>query len=149
MFSRVAKALMIGGAILLSMVLAPGAAFAEKRVALVIGNSSYQSVAQLPNPAKDAESVAKLFQDAKFDSVDIKLNLGIIDFKRTIRRFEDTADQADVAVIYYAGHGLEINGNNYLIPVDAKLANDRDAEDEAIALDRVLSSAGGTKKFRL
>jgi hypothetical protein len=149
MFSRAAQALMIGGAIFLSMVVAPGAAFAEKRVALVIGNSGYQSVAPLPNPARDAESVAKLFREAKFDSVDVKLNLGIIDFKRTIRRFEDTADQADVAVIYYAGHGLEINGSNYLIPVDAKLANDRDAEDEAIALDRVLSSAGGAKKFRL
>ena len=125
------------------------AAWAEKRVALVIGNSGYQTVAQLPNPAKDAGAVAQMFRDAKFDSVDLKLNLGIIDFKRTIRQFEDTADQADIAVIYYAGHGIEISGINYLIPVDARLANDRDAEDEAIPLDRVLGSAGGAKKLRL
>jgi hypothetical protein len=149
MFSGFARTLVTIGATILSMVVFTNAAFADKRVALVIGNSSYQSVAQLPNPARDASSVAKLFQDAKFDVVETKLNLGIIEFKRTIRRFEDAADQADIAVIYYAGHGLEINGSNYLIPVDAKLANDRDAEDEAIPLDRVLASAGGAKKFRL
>jgi len=138
----------IGGAVL-SMVIAPDPAWAERRVALVIGNSNYESVERLPNPARDAAAVAKLFEDAKFDSVDIKFNLGVLDFKRTIRKFENDADRADVAVIYYAGHGLEINGNNYLIPVDAKLANDRDVEDEAVLLNRVVASAAGSNKFSL
>src|SRR5262249_14087352 len=62
---------------------------------------------------------------------------------------ENTADQADIAVVYYAGHGLEIGGNNYLIPIDARLASDRDADDEAIPLERLGSSAGGAKRVRV
>src|ERR1700726_788452 len=95
---------LIAGAIL-SMVLAPDAAWAEKRVALIVGNSTYQTVPQLPNPARDASSVAKLFRDAGFDTVDVQLNVGNLEFKRSIRKFEATADQADIAVVYYAGHG--------------------------------------------
>src|ERR1700681_152173 len=98
-------AAVIGGAIL-SMVLAPDAAWAEKRVALIVGNSTYQTVPQLPNPARDASSVAKLFRDAGFDTVEIQLNVGNLEFKRAIRKFEVMADQADIAVVYYAGHGL-------------------------------------------
>ena len=132
------------------MVGAPDAAWAaDKRVALIVGNSSYQSVPQLPNPARDASSVAKMFKDAGFDSVDVLLNVGNLDFKRAIRKFENEADQADIAVIYYAGHGLEVLGTNYLIPIDARLASDRDAEDEAIPLERLVSSADGAKRLRL
>ena len=131
------------------MVLAPDAAWAEKRVALIVGNSTYQTVPQLPNPSRDATSVAKMFRDAGFDSVDVALNVGNLEFKRAIRKFEATADQADIAVVYYAGHGLEIGGTNYLIPVDARLASDRDADDEAIPLERLVSSADGARRLRL
>src|SRR5450432_331455 len=141
-------AAVIGGTIL-SMVVAPDAAWAEKRVALIVGNSTYQTVPQLPNPSRDATSVAKMFKDAGFDSVDVALNVGNLEFKRAIRKFEVTADQADIAVLYYAGHGLEIGGTNYLIPVDARLASDRDADDEAIPLERMVSSADGAKRLRL
>jgi hypothetical protein len=144
----VPMAAVIVGAIL-SMVLAPDAAWADKRVALIVGNSTYQTVPQLPNPARDASSVAKMFRDAGFDTVDVQLNLGNLEFKRAIRRFEAAADQADIAVVYYAGHGLEIGGTNYLIPVDARLASDRDADDEAIPLERLVSSADGAKRLRL
>jgi Caspase domain len=144
----VSTAALIGVAIL-SMVLAPDVAWADKRVALIVGNSTYQTVPQLPNPSRDASAVAKMFRDAGFDSVDVQLNVGNLEFKRSIRKFEALADQADVAVIYYAGHGLEIAGSNYLIPVDAKLASDRDADDEAIPLERLVSSADGAKRLRL
>jgi hypothetical protein len=87
-------------------------------------NSSYQSVPQLPNPSRDANSVAKMFRDAGFDTVDTLINVGNLEFKRAIRKFETIADQADIAVVYYAGHGLEISGVNYLIPIDARLASD-------------------------
>jgi hypothetical protein len=144
----VPMAAVIGGAIL-SMVLAPVAAWADKRVALIVGNSTYQTVPQLPNPARDANAVAKMFRDAGFDSVDVQLNVGNLEFKRSIRKFEAAADQADIAVVYYAGHGLEIAGTNYLIPVDARLASDRDADDEAILLERLVSSADGARRLRL
>src|ERR1700738_1932340 len=127
------------GAAILSMVIAPDPAWADKRVALIIGNSRYQTVPQLPNP----------FRDAGFDSVDLQLDVGNLEFKRAIRRFEAAADDADIAVVYYAGHGLEIGATNYLIPTDARLASDRDADDEAIALERMVSSADGAKRLRL
>ena len=144
----VSLAATIGGAIF-AMALASDVAWAEKRVALIVGNSTYQSVPQLPNPSRDATSVAKLFRDAGFESVDVQLNVGNLEFKRAIRKFEGMADQADIAVVYYAGHGLEIAGTNYLIPTDAKLASDRDAQDEAILLERLVSSADGAKRLRL
>lgn len=129
--------------------LMPNEAFAEKRVALVVGNSSYSAVPQLPNPARDATSVAKMFKDAGFETVETYLDVGNLDFKRAIRKFEDTAVDADIAVLFYAGHGIEIGGTNYLIPIDAKLASDRDAPDEAIPLDRLVLSADGAKKLRV
>src|SRR3979490_3095170 len=138
-------AAVIGGTIL-AMVVAPDAAWADKRVALIVGNSTYQTVPRLPNPSRDANAVAQMFRDAGFDTVDVQLNVGNLEFKRSIRKFEAAADQADIAVVYYAGHGLEIGGNNYLIPVDARLASDRDADDEAIPLERMGSSAGRAER---
>jgi caspase domain-containing protein len=137
----------IGAALWLALV--PGVALADKRVALVVGNSNYQAVNPLPNPSRDATSIAKMLKDAGFESVDTLIDVGNLDFKRGIRKFEDTASDADIAVIYYAGHGIEIGGTNYLIPIDAKLASDRDAQDEAITLDRLVSSADSAKKLRV
>ena len=122
---------------------------AEKRVALVVGNSNYRNVARLPNPERDATSMAKLFRDAGFDTVVEANNVGNLDFKRAIRRFEDASQDADIAVVYYAGHGIEVGGVNYLVPTDAKLASDRDAEDEAISLNRVVESVDFAKRLRL
>ncbi len=128
---------------------APERAHADKRVALVIGNSKYQTVNPLPNPARDAAAIARMFKDAGFDSVETLLDVGNLEFKRGIRRFEDATSDADMAVIYYAGHGIEIGGTNYLIPIDARLASDRDAPDEAITLDRLVISADSAKKLRV
>ncbi|ABE38249.1 peptidase C14, caspase catalytic subunit p20 [Rhodopseudomonas palustris BisB5] len=137
------------GAAILAVVMSSGLAFADgKRVAMVVGNSTYQNVPQLPNPSRDANAVAQMFKSAGFD-VTLVVNVGNLDFKRAIRKFEADADQADIAVIYYAGHGIEISGSNYLIPVDARLASDRDAEDEAIPLDRMVSSADGAQRLRV
>ncbi|WKA26561.1 caspase family protein [Bradyrhizobium roseum] len=149
MLKRFVPLLAAIGGFLLAMMLATNAARAEKRVALVVGNSNYQTVPQLPNPSRDATAVAKMFRDAGFDTVDTLINVGNLEFKRAIRKFETIADQADIAVVYYAGHGLEISGVNYLIPVDARLASDRDSEDEAIPLERLVSSADGAKRLRL
>jgi uncharacterized caspase-like protein len=138
------------GAAILAMVLVPDvASAADKRVALVVGNSTYQAVPQLANPAGDASAVAQMFRDAGFDNVELQLNVANFEFRRAIRKFQDLADHADIAVIYYAGHGLEIGGSNYLIPIDARLASDRDADDEAIPLERLVASAGGASRLRL
>src|SRR4029453_8808605 len=116
---------------------------------LGVANAAQQTAPQLPNPGRDASAVATMFRDAGFDTVEVQLNVGNLEFKRSIRRFEAIADQADIAVVYYAGHGLEISGTNYLIPADARLATDRDAEDEAIPLERLVSSADGARRLRL
>jgi hypothetical protein len=149
MIKRLLAILAVTGVTILSMVCAPATAWAGKRVALIVGNSTYQTVPQLPNPSRDAASVAKMFKDAGFDTVDLVLNVGNLEFKRAIRKFEAAADGAEMAVVFYAGHGLEIASNNYLIPVDARLASDRDADDEAIPLERLVSSADGASRLRL
>jgi uncharacterized caspase-like protein len=113
-------------------------AFAEKRIALVIGNSAYQRVAPLSNPARDADAMSEMFKSAGFN-VAFKHDLGVNEMRRALRDFSDDVRDADVAIVYYAGHGMEIDGINYLIPVDATLERDLDAFDEAIPLDRVLT----------
>jgi uncharacterized caspase-like protein len=124
-------------------------AYADKRVALVIGNSDYQNVAKLTNPANDASAIASMFKAAGFDSVVSKLNLPVNEMRRALRDFGNKSRDADVAVLYYAGHGIELDGTNYLIPVDASLETDADVMDEALALDRVLFAVEPAKKLRL
>ena len=124
-------------------------AFAERRIALVIGNGKYENAGLLANPTNDADAIADLFTKAGFDSVDRRRDLGVVEFKRAVREFVDRAASADVAVVYYSGHGLEIGGVNYLIPVDAKLTSVLDMDDEAVSLDRILVAAGHVKKLSL
>src|SRR5947207_6227351 len=126
----------------LSMV---SAAHADKRVALVIGNGAYQKVAKLPNASHDARAIGALFRVMAFDVIDAQFDLGIVELRRALRDFSDRAHDADIAVVYYAGHGLEVNGVNYLIPVDATLARDVDVESEAISLDRIMRTIEETK----
>ena len=113
-------------------------ALAERRVALVIGNSAYAHVPSLRQPKGDAEAMGALLTRAGFDHVAVHLDSGNSDMRRAIRSFSDTALDADVVVIFYAGHGIEVQGANYLIPVDAKLTDSRDVEDEAVSLDRLV-----------
>lgn len=124
-------------------------ALAEKRVALVIGNSSYKHVAKLTNPTNDATAVANLLRTAGFDVVERKQDLSINDMKRAIRDFTDKTQDADIAVVYYAGHGIEVDGTNYMVPVDAELARDIDVEDETVSLDRIVKVLEPVKRLRL
>jgi uncharacterized caspase-like protein len=124
-------------------------AAAGKRVALVLGNSNYQNVAHLANPANDAAALAATFRKANFEVVTLRSDLGAQEMRRALREFGDKAREADIAVIYYAGHGLEVDGNNYLIPVDAVLERDSDVYDEAIPLDRVLVAVEPAHQLRL
>jgi len=127
----------------------PSIAYADKRVALVIGNSAYSSTAALQNPANDVVLLARALRAADFDSVDTALDLDRKGMIAALRDFEEKATGADVAVVYYSGHGMEMAGQNYLIPVDATLATDRDVVDEAITLERVQLALEGVKRLRL
>jgi uncharacterized caspase-like protein len=122
---------------------------AEKRIALSIGNSSYQNVSHLTNPATDAALIAETFRKANFDVVTVRNDLGASEMRRVLREFGDKARDADIAVIYYAGHGMEVEGVNYMIPIDATLEHESDIYDEAVSLDRVLVAVEPAKRLRL
>ena len=137
----------IFGAAALALSYAP--ALAEKRVALIIGNSAYQNVAKLTNPANDATAMIAMLKTGGFDVVESRLDIKNSEMRRTLRNFADQTRDADIAVVYFAGHGVEIDGTNYLIPIDATLERDVDAFDEAIQLDRVLQAIEPAKQLRL
>src|SRR5437763_10591007 len=124
-------------------------ALAEKRVALVLGNSAYQNVARPRNPVNDGTVIAATLKNAGFDVVEERHDLPAAETRRALRDFADRARDADIAVVYYAGHGIEVDGTNYLIPVDAKLERDTDVYDEAFSLDRVLLAIEPAKQLRL
>jgi TPR repeat protein len=136
-------------ALTFSYVLWSSPALAGKQVALVIGNSNYQNVPRLPNPSADATAIAQMFKDVGFEFVDLQVDVSDLDFKRALRRFADAANDSDTAIVFFAGHGIELHGTNYMIPIDAKLADERDAPDETIALDRIIESVDGAKHLRL
>ncbi len=114
-----------------------------------MGNSAYKSVPRLANPVNDATLVGGMFKKAGFDVVDTKLDLTVVEMRKALREFGVKARDADVAVIYYAGHGIELDGNNYLIPTDATLETDTDVFDETFPLDRVLFAIEPAKQLRL
>jgi uncharacterized caspase-like protein len=125
------------------------AAAAERRVALVIGIAKYQRVPPLTNPAHDADALTSLFRQAGFDVVNSERDLGISDLRRVVREFSELSRDADISVVYYAGHGIEVDGTNYLVPADAKLLSDFDIEDETVSLDRVLKAVDPVKRLKL
>ncbi|WP_448031022.1 caspase family protein [Bradyrhizobium liaoningense] len=129
--------------------LACGPAHADRRVALVIGNSAYKSAPKLGNPVNDATLIGGMFKKAGFDSVDVRLDLSASEMRRMLREFAGRTRDADMAVIYYAGHGIELDGNNYLIPTDATLETDGDVLDETIPVERALFAVEPAKQLRL
>jgi formylglycine-generating enzyme required for sulfatase activity len=131
--------------ILTLLLLAASAAHAEKRVALVIGNAAYKNATTLPNTRNDATDIAAALTRLDF-SVNKVIDGTFDDMRRALLRFGRDAIGADMAVIFYSGHGMEIGGQNWLIPIDAELQSDRDAENEAIALNSaMLQVANGSK----
>ena len=126
-----------------------GAAQADKRIALVMANSAYKNVPQLSNPANDAALMADMFRRSGFDSVDVKLDLTVAEMRKALREFGGKARDADAAVIYYVGHGIELDGTNYLVPTDATLETDSDIMDETLPLDRVLFAVEPARQLRL
>src|SRR5262245_35581891 len=117
--------------------LAPAAA--EKRVALVIGNSAYENVPKLANPSNDASDMAAKLKALGFEVVE-GVDLGKRDMEKRIRAFAAALSGADVGLFYYAGHGLQVDQRNFLAPVDAQLKIESDLDFEAVELDLVLKN---------
>jgi tetratricopeptide (TPR) repeat protein len=120
-----------------------------RRVALVIGNSAYQKASVLRNPANDATAINASLKNLGFDIVKVSLNGSREDLIAAVRTFAAEADNAEWAMVYYSGHGIEVNGRNYLIPIDATLRTDRDVEFETVAVDQVMSAIDGARKLKL
>ena len=122
--------------------LLPSASHAAGRVALVVGNSAYAEIGTLPNPGNDAADVASALGRLGFE-VETVRDADRAGMNAALRGFTRRSVGADVALVFYAGHGLEMDGLNYLVPVDARLERDTDVRFEAVALDDVLASVEG------
>ena len=124
------------------------AAHAERRVALVIGNSTYKHAGELANPRNDANDMASALQAVDFDVIK-GLDLDKRSLEQEVRKFSVALSGADVGVFFYAGHGLQVNGNNYLVPVDAELSTADALEFEMIRLDVVQRIMEGNAKTNI
>jgi branched-chain amino acid transport system substrate-binding protein len=140
--------LLIAGLLVVALHGATPAA-AERRVALVIGNSNYAHVAKLANPENDARAVAQTLRTLGFQTVELVINQPSSSLRTAVQRFSREAQNAEVALVFYAGHGIEFGGNNYLIPIDAQIKTDVDVEFETLSLDLVMRSIEGAGRLRV
>ncbi|WFU79060.1 caspase family protein [Bradyrhizobium sp. CIAT3101] len=132
----------------LAGVASTAAAAEGRRVALVIGNGAYRNVPALTNPPNDASDIAAALKRLGF-TVFLATNAGFDDMRRGLIALGRDAAGADMAAVYFAGHGMEINGENWLIPVDADLKRDTDAANEAINLQSVMLQVSNTTSLGL
>ena len=134
---------------LICMLFAADAAKADKRVAFVVGNGAYKNVAQLPNPPIDAKAMAAVLRNVGFEVVEGS-NLTRDAMTEKLLDFGKKAQGADVAVFFYAGHGIAISGTNYLLPVDADIKSEMDVKlGAAINIDLTLDQTMSDAKVKL
>src|SRR5271169_1541287 len=128
---------------------AQDSAKADKRVAFVVGNGAYKNVAALPNPPIDAKAMAKVLRNVGFDVVE-GTNLPRDKMTDRLLEFGKKAQGADVALFFYAGHGIAVNGTNYLLPVDADIKSEMDVKlGSAINIDVTLDQTMSDAKVKL
>ena len=120
----------------------------EKRVALVVGNSNYTRVSSLPNPIHDSEDVGAALGRLGFN-VNLVQDIDFAHFNSALRDFGRRAANAEIAVVYFAGHGIEVDGENWLLPTDVELHNDVDAANEAISLKSAMVAVGSAHTLGL
>ncbi len=134
---------------LFCMLLSAQAAMADRRVAFVVGNGAYKNVAQLPNPAIDAKAMAAVLRNVGFEVVE-GTNLTRDSMTERLLEFGKKAQGADVAVFFYAGHGIAIGGTNYLLPIDADIKSEMDVKlGAAINIDLTLDQTMSDAKVKL
>ena len=140
---KLAKSFVVG-VLTLALVASASVVLAAGRLALVVGNSTYAHLERLPNPENDATDIAETLQRLGF-KVTIKLDADRKTLNAALRAFASRSAGADVALVFYAGHGTEMNGVNYLVPVDASLNLDTEMRFETVTLDDVLASTLGAR----
>ncbi|MCW2237246.1 SUMF1/EgtB/PvdO family nonheme iron enzyme [Azospirillum canadense] len=118
----------------------------EKRIALVVGIGKYEFAPELQNPRNDAKAIGDALRKLQFD-VDERFDVDGRTFERALRDFGIRASQADVAVIFYAGHGIQVGGNNYIVPSDARLERERDLVYEAMPLNLMMGELSQARKL--
>ncbi|NKK77495.1 caspase family protein [Rhizobium leguminosarum] len=147
---RLCAYLLIIAAMLLSIGTVHAAVTEEsgRRVALVIGNSVYKTLPSLPNPANDVEEVATTLRAAGFD-VTIGVNVDRIGLEDTVRRFLRSTSNAEAGLIYYSGHGIQVGGQNFIVPIDATLETPYDVETQTMPLDLILNHLKQNSRVQL
>ena len=126
----------------LGLLAAPTAAQPERRVALVVGNSAYAHIGRLPNPGNDAGDMSAALRRLGFE-VTTELDADHRALNDALRAFTRRSVGAAVSLVFYAGHGMEMDGVNYLLPVDARLQYDTDVRYETVTLDDVMAATTG------
>jgi hypothetical protein len=120
----------------------------EKRVALIVGVSQYKNVGTLPNPSNDARLIAATLSKLNFQ-VQTVIDPDYDALKKAVQEFGRRLDGATVALFYYAGHGIEVSGKNYLLPTNAALSREQDLRYEALEVDAVLDEMNGPGRISL
>lgn len=109
----------------------------EQKVALIIGNSNYSHFSKLKNAHHDADDMSKVLKNLGFEILYLK-NGSLKDMKKTVRRFSNRIKDGGVGLFFYAGHGIEVDGKNYLIPIDADIPEKNEVEYESLAVDMII-----------
>jgi uncharacterized caspase-like protein len=126
----------------------PAQSAPQRRVALVIGNSAYRFAPVLPNPANDESDMVQVLRELNFDVIEGR-DLDRRGTEDAIRKFGHKLNDADVALFFYSGHGLQVDGRNYLVPVDAKLERISDLTLDAIDVSMVLAQMEDAQRVNL
>lgn len=145
---RVSAASWLTVCLLVVLILPADGWAAGQRVALVIGNSAYRNVTPLPNPVNDAKAMGEALTRLNF-AVSYYEDLDNNAMRAAVQKFERDSVGADISLVYYAGHGMEMDKQNYLIPIDAKLADDKDVKYEAVPLDLILDTLDSNARLKM
>jgi len=126
----------------------PAGGAGDKRFALVIGNSAYQHIGVLANPANDAREMAAVLRRMAV-SVEVLLDVDRAAMFAAMTRLSRLAERADLAIVHYSGHGIEISGKNYLVPISAELSQPGDADRQAVAFEHIYAAVERVRGMKL
>ena len=125
-----------------------GPGFAAERIALIFGMAGYTTVPELKNTHNDASGIARTLEDIGFE-VWTYLDIGLEDMQAALDDFAFRSETADLALIYFAGHAVEVQGENFFLPVDADVSSNREVQEQSLTLDNFLSAVDRARKMRI